>query len=442
VSPAVWNPPSLSAPLTSLLRTALSETGASTDGFELPSAASEELDDLVPPELLEPLEEPFESLVDDTPSDASRGLSLTGSGVSARRTGASRSNTNNAAANVTALPVEGDLRLSGTLGRYGVPWLLSAATRVRATGVIFIQSRGAQWQIALHAGHLLAVRGSRPEDHIGPLLARFGYLPHEAARFAEVPLDAGVRGAAVLAARGYLAPDGVSPMLARAAQELLFDLYCLDAIEWEIRALENSVGIPMQTRSPDALLVLGARARVEPVVAYGALGGDGTAVTLRADASAIASLPLTQVERTAAAAASNTNLAHVMRTHGEPVLPALLALHWLGHLRVEGPAHDARSATGMPGPERTRLRALVEAARRKDLLAVLGVSPFATRGAALAALEARRTEVDAIRARAPTAEALPVVAVALDELSRMLSDPLTWERYVSTMRASALRDDG
>ncbi len=436
--PTALTPPSLAAPLTSLLRASINDVGGAAAAFELPADTNDELDDLVPPELLEPLDAPFESIAEETSSET-RFHTPPGTlpGVQLRRNGTRGGN----APGVSPLPLDGDLLLGGSIARYGVPLLLSAAARVRATGVITAQSRSAQWQIALHAGHVLAVRGARPEDFIGPMLARLGYLPQEAARFAEVPLDAGVRGAAILASRGYLAPDAVAPVLARAAQELLFDLFCLEHLEWEIRPLENSVGIPMQTRAPDALLVHGARARVEPVVAYGALGGDGTLVTLRAEPSAIASLPLTAAERAAALAAKDVNLASILRTHGELVLPALLALHWLQHLRIEGPAHDGNSPSSAPGPERTRLRALVEAARRKDLMAVLGVSPFATRTAVQLALDARRAEVDAIRARSPTAEALPLVLSALDELTRMTQDQSSWERYVSALRASSLRDE-
>lgn len=438
VSASVWNPPSLAAPLTTLLRTALTEAGGAPESFELPPPGGDDLDDLVPPELLEPLDAPFEALAEES-SEPSRFTAppTTSPGVQVRRGQGARGG--QGAANVTPLPIDGDLRLAGSLGRFGVATLLSAAGRARATGVVFVQARQAQWQVCLHAGHVLAVRGSRPEDLIGPALVRLGYIPQEAARFAEVSLDLGVRGAALLAARGYLSPDGVAPVLARAAQEMLFDLLGLDACDWEIRALESSVGIPMHTRAPDALLVLGARARVEPVVAYGALGGDGTTVTLRAEPSAIASLPLTATERAAALAARDVGLASLVRTHGEPVLPALLALHWLQHLRVEGPAHDGSQAA--PGPERTRLRALHEAARRKDLLAVLGVSPFATRSAGLLALDARRAEVDAIRARNPSAEALSLVGGALDELARLLQDTASWERYTSALRASSLREE-
>ena len=436
--PTALTPPSLAAPLTSLLRASINDVGGNAAAFELPADTNDELDDLVPPELLEPLDAPFESIAEET-STETRFHTPPGTlpGVQLRRNGTRAANV----PGVSPLPLDGDLLLSGSIARYGVPLLLSAASRVRATGVITAQSRSAQWQIAMHAGHVLAVRGARPEDFIGPMLARLGYLPQEAARFAEVPLDAGVRGAAILASRGYLAPDAVAPVLARAAQELLFDLFCLEHLEWEIRPLENSVGIPMQTRAPDALLVHGARARVEPVVAYGALGGDGTLVTLRAEPSAIASLPLTAAERAAALAAKDVNLASILRTHGELVLPALLALHWLQHLRTEGPAHDGHPSSSAPGPERTRLRALVEAARRKDLMAVLGVSPFATRTAVQLALDARRAEVDAIRARSPTAEALPQVLSALDELTRMTQDQASWERYVSALRASSLRDE-
>ena len=437
VSASVWNPPSLAAPLTTLLRSALSDAGGPAEDFELPPTGNDDLDDLVPPELLEPLDAPFEALAEES-AEPSRFTAppTTSPGVQVRRHTVAR---HAHASNVTPLPIDGDLRLAGSLGRYGVAAILSAATRARATGVVFVQARQAQWQVCLHAGHVLAVRGSRPEDLIGPALVRLGYIPQEAARFAEVSLDMGVRGAALLAARGYLSPDGVAPVLARAAQEMLFDLLCLDACDWEIRALESSVGIPMHTRAPEALLVLGARARIEPVVAYSALGGDGTSVTLRAEPSAIASLPLTATERAAALAARDVGLASLVRTHGEPVLPSLLALHWLQHLRVEGPAHDGSSVA--PSPERTRLRALLEAARRKDLLAVLGVSPFATRSAGLLALDARRAEVDAIRARNPNAEALALVGGALDELARLLQDVSSWERYAMALRASSLRDE-
>lgn len=439
VSATVWNPPSLAAPLTTLLRSALSEAGGAPETFELPPAGNDNLDDLVPPEFLE------------APRRALRGA---GGGVGravalhrpahhvAGRPGApprGRPRGQGGAANVTPLPIDGDLRLAGSLGRFGVATLLAAAGRARATGVVFVQARQAQWQVCLHAGHVLAVRGSRPEDLIGPALVRLGYIPQEAARFAEVSLDMGVRGAALLAARGYLSPDGVAPVLARAAQGNALRPHQPRRVQLGNPRPRELGGIPMHTRAPEALLVLGARARVEPVVAYSALGGDGTSVTLRASPrpSRRSRSPPPSARRRWRR--GDVGLASLVRTHGEPVLPALLALHWLQHLRVEGPAHDGSQVA--PGPERTRLRALLEAARRKDLLAVLGVSPFATRSAGLLALDARRTEVDAIRARNPNAEALSLVSGALDELARLLQDMASWERYTMALRASSLREE-
>jgi len=438
-SAAALAPPSLAGPLASLLRSALVEVGGNAESFELPALTNDDLDDLVPPELLEPLDAPLDTLSEETPEPTRSPGTTTSPGISTRKGPSPRAPGTNA--NVTPLPLDGDLRLGGTLGRFGVAQLFSAAHRVKATGQLALHTGGTSWWISIHAGHLLALRGARPEDHIGAILARLGYLPREAARFAEVPLDTGVRGAALLAARGYIASDGLAAVLARAAQEITFDLLCLDSMEWELHPLEDSVGIPLQTRALDALLLHGARARIEPATAFNALGGDGTILTVRSDAAALGALPLSEAERAAALSARTTPLTAMMRTHGETVLPSLLVLHWLQHLRAEGPAHELASGHGPPPHERVRLRALTEAARRKDHLAILGISPWATRNAALSALEARRGEIETIRGRYPTTALLPAVLNALDEISQFLNDPPAWERYLGALRVSSLRED-
>ena len=177
-----------------------------------------------------------------------------------------------------------------------------------------------------------------------------------------------------------------------------------------------------------------ARARIEPAVAYQLLGGDGTELSLRGDGAALSTLPLQPNERTAALAAKKTDLATLVRAHGDSALPAMVALHWLQLLRVEGLAHALADAQVPPGPERTRLRALVEAATRHDLLVVLGVSAWATRRAAQSALEVRRSEVDTIRARFIVSEALSPVYAALDEAAKLLTGAGAWERYVAALR--------
>lgn len=425
------------------LQEAMAAEGIDGQGFELPPLADDALDDLVPPELLEPLDAPLESLGDEVSFEATHsswGAHTSVGGVITGRRGTGPRAIGNTGSSPMPLTIDGDLRLAGSLGRFGVAQLFSAAWRARATGVIVLHSGDTEWVLAVNAGHLLAVRGSRPDDTIGATLARLGYIPREAARFAQVPLDAGLRGAALLAARGYVPSDGLAPMLARAAQEMVFDLLCLEGVEWELRALEHSVGVPLPTRALDALLLLGARARLEPAQAFLALGGDDTTVTLRAEASALAALPLSAAEREAAAAAKGATLASIVRSHGEAVLPALLALSWLQVVRLEGPAHDLDNAHAPPGPERTRMRTLLEAADRRDLLALLGVSAWATRRAAQVALDTRRAEVDVLRARYGLTEALQPVYTALDEAAQLLGDAGAWERYASALR-SALREE-
>ena len=417
---------------------ALLSEGVEPAEFELPPITDDALDDLVPPELLEPLDGPMDSMDHDLPYGMAQGASVNATqtglpGAARRSVGGRGAVTGN---NVMPLTLDGDLRLAGSLGRYGVATLLSAAWRGRSTGVIALHSHDTEWTLTLNAGHLLAVRGSRPEHLIGPILARLGYIPREAARFAHVPLDTGLRGAALLAAQGYIAPDGIAPILARAAQEMIFDLLCLETVEWELRAVEHSVGVPLPTRALDALLVLGARARLEPAQAFLAMGGDDTTVSLRADPSTLVTLPLTAQERDAAVAAKGTSLAAVVRSHGESVLPALLALSWLQLLRLEGIPHELGAAKGPPGPERPRVRALVEAAERRDLLALLGVSPWATQRAAQLALESRRAEVDVIRARHGATQVLKPVYAALEEATAVIDNPAAWERYASVLRVS------
>lgn len=438
--PSPWTPPELSGTLRATLRAAIAELGGDAAHFDLPPRNEDSLDDLVPPELLEPLDGALEDYVDtrEPPRNSGVPTATTNPGVTGRRTPSTRATSQTHA--LSPLMLDGDPQLGGALGRFGVARLLSAAARGRNSGVLSLRTGDATWRLAMHGGHLLSIRGSRPEDHIGPLLARLGFVPREAARFAEVPLDMGPRGAAMLAARGYIAPDALSPTLARAAQEAIFDLLCIERFDWELRPLESSLGIPLPARSIDAILVLGARARIEPALAYATLGGDGTRLTLRGDVAALQPLPLTEPERAAAAMARGIPVATLMQTHGDTVLPALLALEWLQIVRAESPSRDLEPDQVPLGPERTRVRALLEASERRDLLVLLGLSPWATRGAALAALDARRDEVDLLRTRYALSEGLQPIYAALDDAAQLLQDPAAWDRYAAALRM-AMRDE-
>jgi len=438
-----------SASMRDLLQAALGDVGDAGESLDPadPDAAALDLDQLVPPELLEPLDPALEPL-DDAPLD--RDLvrtsmlpppgTQTGLGTAtgaAPAPGAPRRAPGRAAAPAQAvmpLSLDGDLSLSGRVLQSGGASVLGAAARARATGTLSLRTPGATWTVLLDAGHVLSLRGSRPDAHLGALLAAYGYIPQEAARLADVPLDSGVRGAALLAARGYVSPDGLPLMLGRVAQEVFFDLLRLDDVEWELGPLERSVAVPMPTRALDALLVLGARARITPALAYAALGGDGATVTLRGETAQLASLPLVGAEREAALAAQDTPVAALVRLKGEAVLPALAALHWLQLLRAESPSLDLDRHQLPPGVERVRLRALLEAATRHDHLALLGVSPWATPAAAQSALDARRAELDAMRARYGASEALRPLYTALDEAAALLGDTAAWERFVAALQ--------
>jgi hypothetical protein len=427
-----WAPPDVTQEVEETLRRALSVVGGDPASLELTAAGDDSLDELVPPELLEPLE----GALDDDDDARREGVSITvGAGPGPRGAAERRAPREGVeAAPVVPLPVDGDARLAGRLARFGLGPLLSAAWRVRATGDLVLREGAREWQLAVANGHLLSLHSSQADEQVGPLFARLGFVPQEAARFAAVPLDVGPRGAALLAAQGYVAADALVAMLGRAAQEVAFDLLCLDPFSWEIRPRSTTQSIPFPTRALDALLVNAARARIEPAVAYQLLGGDGTELSLRGDGAALSTLPLQPNERVAALAARKTDLAALVRAHGDAALPAMVALHWLQLLRVEGLAHALADAQVPPGPDRTRLRALVEAATRHDLLVVLGVSAWATRRAAQSALEVRRSEVDTIRARFVVSEALSPVYAALDEAAKLLAATGAWERYVSALR--------
>ncbi len=427
---APWVPHDLGHDVEETLRRALQLVGSDPAALELTAQGDDSLDELVPPELLEPLEG---ALDDDTRVE---GVTVSTAAVSTTRVGLDRRPPREGleVAPVVPLPVDGDARLGGKLDRYGLGPLFSAAWRVRATGDIVIREGSREWQLSVANGHLLSLHSSQSDEQVGPLLARLGFVPQEAARFAAVSLDVGPRGAALLAAQGYVAADALVATLARAAQEVAFDLLCLEQFTWEIRPRTSSLSIPFPTRALDALLVNAARARIEPAVAYQLLGGDGTELTLRGDGTALAALPLQPNERVAALATRRTDIATLVRAHGDAALPVLVALQWLQLLRVEGVAHALADGQVPPGPERTRLRALVEASTRRDLLVVLGVSAWATRRAAQAALEVRRSEVDTIRARFTVSEALVPVYAAIDEAAKLLSVAGTWERYVAALR--------
>jgi hypothetical protein len=440
----------LSPGLAEVLRSAAVRAGGSEADLVLPSLDDEAIDELIPPELLEPLDAPIDAIGEEaqlgpqhTPPPFQHGASI----AAARdRRSSSRGMPaihprGSATPTITPLALGGELRLAGPIGPFGVGAVLGAASRARASGLVIVRTRGVEYALSVTSGHLLAIRSSRSDDDIGPLLVRLGAIPREAARFAASPLDAGVRGAALVASRGYLTAEALAQALGRAARELTFDLLTVSEGEWEMRPLETAVEIPLAPRSLDALVVLGARARLEPPTALEALGGREVTVSLKSDAAALAPLPLTRTEREAALAARSVKPETLAETYGSDVLPALLALAWLGVVRVDGPGAPALLApppVGALAQERTRVRALVEAAQSRDYFALLGVSEWSTRRAALEGLEARRTEFAGIRSRHPDAPGLDAVAAVLDELATMHADAGAWERYVAALRARSV----
>jgi hypothetical protein len=435
-------PPALSPGLTEVLRAAVLRVGGDGE-LLLPTLEDDAVDELVPSELLEPLEAPADALGEDA---LAVGTQSTPAGWTANqptkrssRTIAAVSPAGQRAAagtpSITPLSINGDARLTGSLGRFGAGALLGAAARVRATGLLVLRcGHEAEFALTLTSGHLLAIASRRAGDEVGSMLARLGAIPREAARFAMVPLDGGLRAAAPLAARGYLAADALALALASAARELVFDLLSLPELTWEMLPLETATEIPLAPRALDALLLLATRARIEPEDAFAALGGGDATLSLLADASIPKALQLIGAEREAIELARGSTRASTMKdAFGLTVFPAALALAWLGLLRVEGPAAALSEPEPAIADERARVRALVESAQRKDLFAVLGVSEWSTRASARDALVARKREVEGLAIRHPQAD-FSVVYGAIADLSALAEDADAWKRFVGALR--------
>lgn len=434
--------PALSPGLSEILRAAVQRVGGDGE-LLLPSLDDEAMDELIPSELLEPLEAPPDGLGEDALAVSTQATPAGWNNNAPNRRGsrsmpainASSIARSSATPSITPLAINGDARLTGTLGRFGAGALLGAAARVRATGLLLVRTtHGAEFSLSLTAGHLLSIASRRAGDEVGPLLARLGAIPREAARFAMVPIDAGVRAAAPLAARGYLPADSLAMALASAAKELVFDLLAMPDLAWEMHPLEAATEIPITPRALDALLLLAARARIEPEDAYAALGGDQATLSLRADAVLPKGLPLVGHEREAIEMVRGGARATALATaFGAPVFPAVLALAWLGMLRVDGPASALTEPEPAIADERARVRALVEAAATRDWFALLGVSEWSSRSSATDAFRARTREVEGLRLRHPATD-FAGVATALDELSALLESPDAWRRYVVALR--------
>jgi CheY-like chemotaxis protein len=432
----------LSPALADVLRSAAVRAGGAESDLVLPSLDDDAIDELIPAELLEPLDAPLDAVGEDHTPGTQHTPPPYAVGSGGRRTPSSRGmpavNVRGGAPTPTMTPlaVGGEMRLTGSLGAHGAGVVLGAAWRSRASGVIVIRAATGEYVLSVMSGHLLSLRSNRSEDEAGALLVRLGAIPREAARFAAVPLDAGLRGAGLLAARGYITADALAQALGRAAKELAFDLLALANIEWEMRPLENAVEIPLAPRSLDALLVLGARARIEPDEAVAALGGPEATLSGRLEPATLAALPLTRNERESAGAVRSNGLAGLIESYGVDTAPALLALAWIGALRVEG-GTSAALAGGVAAlaHERTRARALVEAAAARDYFAMLGLSEWSTRAAAREALDARRAEIAGLRSRHGDMAELETVAIALDDLASLLDDADAWTRYSAAVRA-------
>jgi hypothetical protein len=439
--PASSAPPALSPGLSEVLRAAVLRVGGDGE-LLLPSLDDDAMDELVPSELLEPLEAPADVLGEDALAVSTQATPAGWSGAPPSRRG-SRSmpaisvtnGRSSATPAITPLAIGGDARLTGTLGRFGAGALLGAAARVRATGLLVIRStREGDFSLSLTAGHLLAISSRRAGDEVGPLLARLGAIPREAARFAMVSLEGGVRAAAPLAARGYLPADSLAIALASAAKELVFDLLAMPDLSWEMHPLEAATEIPLTPRALDALLLLAARARIEPEDAYSALGGDEATLSLRADVILPKTFSLFAPEREAVEMMRGGARAQAVKNaFSVAVFPSVLALAWLGLLRVDGPANALTEPEPAIADERVRVRSIVEAARARDWFALLGISEWSSRSSATDAFNARSVEVEGLRLRHPTTDFAPVTT-ALEELGALLESPEAWRRYVSALR--------
>jgi hypothetical protein len=439
--PASSAPPALSPGLSEVLRAAVLRVGGDGE-LLLPSLDDDAMDELVPSELLEPLEAPADVLGEDALAVSTQATPAGWSGAPPNRRG-SRSmpaisvtnGRSSATPAITPLAIGGDARLTGTLGRFGAGALLGAAARVRATGLLVIRStREGDFSLSLTAGHLLAISSRRAGDEVGPLLARLGAIPREAARFAMVSLEGGVRAAAPLAARGYLPADSLAIALAGAAKELVFDLLAMPDLSWEMHPLEAATEIPLTPRALDALLLLAARARIEPEDAYSALGGDEATLSLRADVILPKTFSLFAPEREAVEMMRGGARAQAVKSaFSVAVFPSVLALAWLGLLRVDGPANALTEPEPAIADERVRVRSIVEAARARDWFALLGISEWSSRSSATDAFNARSVEVEGLRLRHPTTDFAPVTT-ALEELGALLESPEAWRRYVSALR--------
>lgn len=431
----------LSAELTEILRSAVARIGGDGE-LSLPMVDDDGVDDLVPLELLEPLDAPADALGEDSLAVATQSTPAGWTSSQPPRRSSrlmasvSGAHPRSGTPTLTPLAIGGDSRLSGALGRYGVGALLGASARARATGLLVIRHQEHEFALTMTAGHLLSISSNRASDEIGPLLARLGAIPREAARFATSPLGTGLRGAAPLAAQGYLAPDALAHALNKAARELLFDLLSLPELRWEMHALETAAEIPLSPRMLDALLVQATRARIEPEAALHALGGESALLTLRADVTLAKHIEFTDVER---AGLDRTRLGVkagiLLAELGPEALVALLAVGWLGALRIEGGASSLNEPEPAIADERARVRALLEASASLDFFAILGISEWATRGAAQRALEARSKEVTGLTARHPASN-LESIRVALEEFAALLERPEAWQRYVDALRAS------
>ena len=106
--------------------------GGDPSSLELTAAGDDSLDELVPPELLEPIE----GALDEDEDDRREGLTVSASAIAPPRVSNERRAPREGveSAPMVPLPVDGDARLAGKLDRFGLGPLLSAAWRATGAG--------------------------------------------------------------------------------------------------------------------------------------------------------------------------------------------------------------------------------------------------------------------------------------------------------------------
>jgi hypothetical protein len=465
--------PPVSPELRELLAEAERRIQVRSDSDSMVPSPEEEIEAVLPAELLAALDEPLEDDEDEEDFLAASRLSggahapaeHTGEGALSRTTGASTTGSgatpSRAGARTDTAPRQAPVAeaVPAVVGPGEAMRVVARAIASRVTGTLHLASMEAERRVVLREGDVVTAASTSDEESLLAFLGTRGDLPRETVRGlgSKFP-PSGRHAGAALVARGYLRQDQMWPTLRAHAEWVLTRAFQTAGarVAVEPTAAGRLAGEPSVFGGSTGAEVFVDLVRrvVPPVDAVERLGGAGARMAEGPVAALLGECALGAAELERVGAAPGRALREVLEGALDSDLPTVIfALVQLGVLEALRGIGDDADVEDDSAPDiaaldaeavRERVRARLELVQDGDYFAILGVAREAT-GYEIrrAFLELRRT-FEPSRVLTPEvfdlADDVRSIVLVLEEAYEILKDAARRERYRRAIET--VPDDG